>query len=79
MTNPNDGALSGSAAARRMSVAALTELGQGQIAYVKPLVTDAGTLWAIHSASGEPLAMMESREVALAALRQNDLESFGTH
>ncbi|MCU0838833.1 MAG: DUF1150 domain-containing protein [Rhodospirillales bacterium] len=69
----------GSAEPKRLTAAAFADLGQGQIAYVKALVTDAGTLWAIHGANGDPLAVMDSRDIALAALRQNDLEAFGVH
>lgn len=79
MANPNNGVLSRGAGNHQMSAAALSELGQGQIAYIKPLATDAGTLWAIHAANGDPLAVLESRDIALAALRQNDLEPFGIH
>lgn len=79
MTNTNSDAQSRSDGARQMSPAALAELGQGQIAYIKLLVTEAGKMWAVHAANGDPLAVMESRDVALAALRQNNLEAFGTH
>ncbi len=78
----NDRTFDGSdraAAASLLTATAFADLGQGQIAYIKALVTDGGTMWAIHGANGDPLAVMDSRDVALAALRQNDLEAFGVH
>jgi hypothetical protein len=77
-SDPNSGGTS-AAADMPMTTATFTDLGQGHVAYIKKLVTEAGTLWAIHAANGEPLAVMESRDVALSVLRQNDLEPTGLH
>jgi len=54
-------------------------LGLQQVAYVKPVAVDGKTVYAVHAADGREMAVMASREVALAALRQNDLEPLSVH
>ena len=54
-------------------------LGLQEVAYVKPVVVDGQTAYAVHAADGREVAIMASREVALAAVRQNDLEPLSVH
>lgn len=44
------------------------------LAYVKPITTDKGSGFAIYAADGTELAIYNSREVAVIAAKQHDLE-----
>ncbi|MFQ5773438.1 MAG: DUF1150 family protein [Kiloniellaceae bacterium] len=54
-------------------------LGLEQVAYVKPVPIDGGTAYAVHAADGTQIAVMQSRNLAFAAIRQNDLEPVSVH
>jgi hypothetical protein len=69
----------GAAQARTMTGTAFANLGQGQIAYIKPVLINDAAVWAIHGADGEPLAVAETRDAARAVVVQNDLEPFSIH
>jgi hypothetical protein len=51
----------------------LQRLGVSQIAYVKPVLVNGATAFAIHAADGTPMAVAENREVALAAIVQHEM------
>jgi hypothetical protein len=71
----------------------LASLGEGQVAYVKPMQSDdvqrlfpqapamapGLQLFALLSASGEPILLTDSRDAALANAWANDLETVGLH
>jgi hypothetical protein len=71
----------------------LAALGQGEVAYVKPMRSDdvrrlfpqapemqAGLqLFALLSASGEPIMLTDSRDVAVANAWAHDLETVSLH
>ena len=57
----------------------LRVLGLQEVAYIKPVTVDGKAAYAIHSADGREVAIMASRQVALAAIRQNDLEPLSVH
>lgn len=71
----------------------LATLGQGEVAYVKPLLSDdvrrlfpqapemqAGLqLFALLSASGEPIMLTDSHDVAVANAWAHDLETVSLH
>ncbi len=57
----------------------LMVLGLQEVAYIKPVVVDGKAAYAIHSADGREVAIMASRQVAMAAIRQNDLEPLSVH
>ena len=59
---------------RAMSSQDFLSLGLGQFAYVKPITLDGGQGFAIHAADGVRLAVLATREAAVMAARQNDLE-----
>jgi hypothetical protein len=44
------------------------------LAYVKRIVLEGRAVYAIHAADGTPIGLAPDREVAFAALRQQDLE-----
>ncbi len=51
----------------------LARLGVEQIAYVKPILLNGVPAFAIHAADGTPMAIAGSEEVAVAAIRQQDM------
>lgn len=77
----------------RFAPAELAALGEGQVAYVKPMQSDEVQrlfpeapemtpglqLFALLSASGEPILITDSRDAALANAWANDLETVGLH
>ena len=66
-------------AAISLSPRAFKALGIEEIAYVKPIVDDTGSTYAIHAADGTLLAIAEDRLVAFATIRDNDLEPVSLH
>ncbi len=64
---------------RQVSAHELAAWGMEDLVYVKPVSVDGEEAFAIHTADGRQLAVMRSREVALAAARQNDLEPQSVH
>ena len=59
---------------RSLSSQDFLSLGVSQIAYVKPFEQDGHRYFAIHGADGTQMAVVASREAALAAIRQHDME-----
>ncbi len=67
-------------ALRNMTPQDLLNLGIEDTAYVKPIVTEEGKdAYAIHAADGSLMAVVEDRDLAFAAVRQNDLEPVSAH
>jgi hypothetical protein len=58
---------------RHLTVEQLAGLGVSQIAYVKPVMMNGVAAFAIHAADGTPMAMAESQDVAVAAIRQHEM------
>ena len=54
-------------------------LGLQDVAYVKPVVVDGQDAYSIHAADGTTIAIMADREVAVATIRQHDLEPVSVH
>ena len=54
-------------------------LGLQDVAYVKPVVVDGQHAFSIHAADGTTIAIMADREVAVATIRQHDLEPVSVH
>lgn len=57
----------------------LKVLGLEQLAYVKTVTVDGQQAFAVHAADGTEMAVMSDRMVALAAVRQHDLEPVSVH
>jgi hypothetical protein len=57
----------------------LMVLGLNQIAYIRPVVEDGQHVFAVHAADGTRLGLMPTRDMALSALLQNDLEPAALH
>lgn len=63
-----------------MSIQDFIALGMQDVAYVKPGAGEKGELvFMIHSADGNTLAALETRELAFAVVRQNGLEPVSVH
>lgn len=57
----------------------LASLGLQEVAYVKPVLTVDGKAYAVYAADGTEMAVMADREIAFAAIRQNDLRPVSVH
>lgn len=62
-----------------MTPKAFLALGSMNVAYIKPVTIDGLTVYAIHAADGQELAVFDERDVAFVAARQNDLEPVSVH
>lgn len=54
-------------------------LGLQQLAYIKAVMLDGESAFAVHAADGTEIAIMANREIAIAAVRQHDLEPVSVH
>ena len=57
----------------------LAMLGVHAVAYIKPVTVDGELVFAVHSADGREIAVIADRDVAMATVRQNDLEPVSVH
>ena len=64
---------------RHLSAEDFAAFGVDHVAYVKPVLVNGVTAFAVHAADGTPLTVLPDREVASAAVRQNDLEPMSVH
>ena len=66
-------------------ISAITErdlalLGMQDIAYIRRVEDEAeGPRYMVHAADGTPIAVMENRDVAFAAVRQNGMAPVSVH
>lgn len=58
---------------RHVSMEQLQQLGVSQLAYIKPVTVDGEAAFVIHGADGSTLAMVGELELAVAAIRQNEM------
>jgi hypothetical protein len=64
---------------RKLTADQLAELGVSQIAYVKPVMVNGTTGYAIHAANGMPMGLAEDRDVAIAAVLQHEMVPVPVH
>lgn len=64
---------------REISPQDLMVLGREQVAYVKPVEVDGQAAFAVHAADGTHIAVMASRDLAFATIRQHNLEPASVH
>jgi len=64
---------------RNISSRELAVFGMQDLAYVKPVVVNGVTAFAVHAADGTQVAVLPDREIALATIRQHDLEPLSVH
>jgi hypothetical protein len=57
----------------------LMVLGLQKVAYIKPVTVEGKSAFAIHTADGREVAVMADLQVALAAVRQNEMEPVSVH
>ena len=62
-----------------MSVPEFSQLGVGQVAYIRPLVVNGMPAFGIYSAAGQQLAVVPTRESAVGIVRQNEMEPASLH
>ena len=64
---------------RHMTDMQLMQLGVSELAYVKPVFVEGSRAYAIHAADGSPMAVTDDCEVAMAAIRQHEMEPALVH
>ena len=64
---------------RRMSPGDLMVLGVSDLAYVKPVEIEGQSLFAVFTADGSRVAVLPSREAAVATILRHDLEVVSIH
>jgi len=64
---------------RHLSSREFFALGVQNIAYVKQVTEDGAIAYAIHAADGSRLGIAPTRDLAIAALKQHDLEPLSGH
>lgn len=57
----------------------LMVLGLNQVAYIRPVVENGQHLFAVHAADGTRLGILPTRDMAVGALLQHDLEPVPLH
>ena len=64
---------------RDISVEDLMKLGMPSIAYLKPVLANGVVVYAIHAADGTPMAMAADRNLAIAAVLENEMHPTWVH
>lgn len=64
---------------RYISTNDLAILGMTDVAYVKDVKGEDGTVYEIHAADGTPVAVVNERDLAFATVRQHDMEPLSVH
>ena len=57
----------------------LMVLGLNQMAYIRPVVENGQHLFAVHAADGTRLGLLPTRDMAVGALLQHELEPVALH
>lgn len=64
---------------RHMSSRELALFGMQDLAYVKRVLVNGVSSFAVHAADGTQVTVLPDREIALATVRQHDLEPLSVH
>ena len=64
---------------RNLTQEQLMSLGMADLAYVKRVVVDGETAFAIHAADGSPMALAADRDLAMAAIVQHEMRAALVH
>ena len=64
---------------RKLTPDQLMRLGMADLAYVKRVVVDGKTAFAIHAADGSPMALAADRDLAVAAIVQHEMSPALVH
>lgn len=63
----------------RFSHEDFARLGVDHVAYVKPVEVEGRQAFSIHAADGTPIKLLADQDLALAAVRRNNLEPLSVH
>ena len=58
---------------------AFANAGLNLVAYIRPVYTDHGRVFAIHAANGEQYAFADNANAPVGFIKQQDLEPVGLH
>lgn len=64
---------------RQISAEDLAALGLHDLAYIKPVLVEGEQAFAVHAADGTEMVVLPKHEIALAAIRQHELEPMSVH
>jgi hypothetical protein len=64
---------------RDISPDQLQKLGMPSVAYLKPIKLNGTTGYSIHAADGTPMAMAADRDLAIAAVLENEMHPTWVH
>ena len=64
---------------RQISAQEFALLGMQDVAYIRRVVVNDEAGFAIHAADGTEVAVLPSRDIAFATVRQHDLEPVSVH
>lgn len=64
---------------RQLSPKDFASFGVNDLAYVKPTLAEGRPAFAIHAADGTALTVVPRHDVALATVRQHDMEPLSLH
>lgn len=69
----------GAASLKRLSIGDWARFGAEEIAYIRPVVVNGVKAIAIHAADGTPIGAAPTPELAMAAVRQHEMEAVLVH
>ncbi len=64
---------------RHMSVTDFAHYGAQDFAYIKRVVVNGDHVFAVFAADGQELALIDGLDLAIATVRQNDMEPLSVH
>ena len=64
---------------RDISIDDLAKLGMPSVAYVRPATLNGAAVYAIHAADGTPMAFAADRDLAIAAVLENEMHPTWVH
>jgi hypothetical protein len=64
---------------RDLSPEQFAQLGTPDVAYFKPVIFKGQSVYAVHTADGSPVALAESRDIAIQLALDNDLHPIWVH
>ena len=64
---------------RHLSARELALFGMQDLAYVKHVIVNGVTGYAVHAADGTQIAVLPDREIAFATVRTHELEPLSVH
>jgi len=64
---------------RQLSPQDFASFGVSHLAYLRPVLVNGHDAFAIHAADGTPLTVVADRSIAMATVRQHDMEPLSVH